>query len=1542
MRINTYLAKIVLVVGAAICVTLLLGFGSVNAATPTIQESPPDRPTTVTDATGAFHFEGLARGTHQLYLDPSTLPVDLQPPTNTPQTDLWLIPGQSQVSDVIGDGVRLSASYDPEGTSINGMVFVDQDRDGQQDAAEPGLAGVTVIDPTLHQYFVPFDANDLHLLFAEIYNTLATGGQCLDIGSISDGLESFISVTASSAGTIVYYDHWEDGYDADPMSPGPTTEVNIVDAGVTQTFNDIVIAPRDPIVFQYDGRDRISVFGEPASVIFAVHPSELTPLGGIPESGEVLAGAWEVPEVTDWGQSFVPAIGEDIQINTAPTPNDFEYVGLEIMAALPNTEIWVNGNNVATLGVGETHLIDGENNGEGNGGVDSRDVITATGPVQVQMLGAACANPHSARAYTLQPLEGWSREYWAPVPDFADDGVWCNIDDSNPGFPGNDRDTDIYVHNPHNFPITVTFDDGAISESITVPPTETFSILNALGTGEFSSTAGAHLFSDDTFWGVSVIDSISGDAYPLSSSSGRNDWGYSLIPVEKLSSQVVIGWSPGNGLDNPTGSTNGSLAFVSALTNTVVYVDLDDDGLPDAFDMNGDGDANDQAVYFDPDFDEPTSDRGVPLSMSEVLRVADPNDHDLTGAVIYTQNLNEKVAVAWGQDPCQALVGQPFLDLGYTALPYPIPSLAKSSDLAVDADDSGDVSPGDTLTYTIVVHNNGLGSILNGVLTDTLPSEYTDYVVGSLQTTEPPPTASVDYLAANWGYMPMSNTLGVDPNVRAFRVGWDNIGPGANITVSLRVRIQDDLPVGVTDIVNQAVFGASTTTTDQSVGQPILQIDKVDEPDPVRPGDIITYTIVATNTGTSSAVDNLLLESLPPYVRYITDTLDLTLPYTSLQVITRSVSHTSSFRETYADDFDDYDPDQDIFLSSGYAGSDGSLPWSTDWDEINEDDGPLAGDVQAPADIAGALGPAGYLFLTDTDDDPSGAERGLDLNEFEAPRLRFYVFGDTDDDDDTYTVFVNGIPELTETYAGAYTERIIDLSDYTPGGPVTLRFVGNAGMEADDVYRIESIKIFEASPLRSSRRVLTTTNTLISYTTQSNINPIFYDQDTNQMQVTDNIAIPAGATVQFSFQVQVATPLTNGLQLLNTAAITSSNVTTTPFPLEDTEDTTVLSSHALTITKTADTGTVFIGQQLTYDLFWEVGGDEPAPGLVITDTIPYPYVRFVDCEGGLNCNFIAPDTVVWQLGDHLPVASGILYESGYVTLTVQAIEYPPGGTFTNVAVLDDETDTDPDQDDETTNVLDAGLTLTKRRISDSPVAVGKNVTFTIAITNTGAVTITRLPLEDTYDPTYLQFQAALPEPDADEPGRLAWDDLTLGLPDNLFVPGQSTQVLVVFTALTTTQHLSPPVTVNTAVSAGAETPTDVLPPVEDEDDVEIEPVDPDAIELVYFRATPRGDDVLIEWSTLFEIDTYGFWLYRGMDGVLERAEAVTFVPAKGWHSLGAAYQYLDPDLPAGEYYYWLVEVENSGTETAYGPVTVSAGGDAADMPHKIYLPLLRN
>jgi uncharacterized repeat protein (TIGR01451 family) len=1281
-----------------------------------------------TDDRGRYIFEGLPHGTHKVTIHASTLPPDLLPDEGESAPVLWLTPGQSQTSEALSTGVRFTAIYDWESGAIAGMVFLDQDGDGQPGPGEPGIPGVRVVDPTVHQYFVPFRDQDLWTLFEGKAQCNGT-----DIGQV---LVSYVFLTSGSDGTIYYYDHWEDGYDADPLNPGTTTEVAMVDSGVSQIFQSDIITAQIGTgpPFYYDGRDRITIFGEDAVVVRLVYPED---------PGTVLAGAWEVPEAASWGTEYVATVGEDLAFT-----RDHEYTGLEVVAWQDGTDIYYNGSLVDTIDAGGVYFREGAADGAGSGGVDSSDTITATAPVQVQMMTGACGGAWSAHGYTLQPVGLWDKAYWAPVPGFASSPLFCDL-----GIDLN-VDTDVYLHNPQPYPITITVSSDNGTFDISVPPATTVSVLQETPWADISSgNSGAYLSSTEIFWGLAVVDSSTNGA----TQAQTYDWGYALIPAAELSSQVIVGYAPGNG-EVPATAVNGNLAFVTAVTDTVIYVDLTQDGLPDPFDMNGDGDVADSDVWGEAVWDEPLSALGIPLQAGQVLRVGDPYDYNLIGAMIYTTNLLDKIAVAWGQDPCPADRANPYLDLGYTTLPVPIPRLSKVDELAIDADLSGGVSPGDTISYSLVLHNNGLGSMNDVVLTDTLPYTYTDLVVSSLQISTPPPTDTVDYYdGVSWGTDPISDA-------RMLRVTWDTIGPGQTVTVSFRVRLDTMIPVTVTQITNQAVVDSTETRatqsedpedptdppTDTPVDRPLLSIDKRVSPAIVRPGGRITYTVVVSNYGNGVALLATITDVLPSWIEYVPGTLDLTWPIAHVEVTTRAISHTSAFHGYYADDFD-----LTVTQTTLYTGNDGSLAWSGDWLEVNDllPLGPSTGYMQVGTVVTNALSVPAYLTMTNSD---VGIRRTADLADFRGPWLRYYVAGETNAADDQY-VAEAGTVSLSEWYSGGYTLRELDLSAIS-GTLATLHYTATSTLDPDDHYRFDNIAIYETDPERSAVEVLTWERTVLSYTTSTGGDPVSYDPLTGHIVFTDGKRLPPGGFITITFQAQVAIPLTDGLTLTNTACVTSLNWLEHLSPPCDEASVQVLSSHALTVSKTADPTPVEAGGLLTYTIHYTITGDEAVTSVVISDTTPQhttfytatPVPDIYPVEGGVG-------PVIWRMSGLWPPGSGITQSFGTVTLVVLVDSVLISGTtvFNSVIVTD------------TTGLTTTGTTTTPVNViadvsvlktdSHDPVAAGWILTYTLLVNNAGPSDAQDVAVTDTL-PVEVTFLDATPPYNYSPPDHsIVWD-----------------------------------------------------------------------------------------------------------------------------------------------------------------------------------------
>lgn len=97
---------------------------------------------------------------------------------------------------------------------------------------------------------------------------------------------------------------------------------------------------------------------------------------------------------------------------------------------------------------------------------------------------------------------------------------------------------------------------------------------------------------------------------------------------------------------------------------------------------------------------------------------------------------------------------------------------------------------------------------------------------------------------------------------------------------------------------------------------------------------------------------------------------------------------------------------------------------------------------------------------------------------------------------------------------------------------------------------------------------------------------------------------------------------------------------------------------------------------------------------------------------------------------------------------------------------------------------------------------------------------------------------------------------------------------------------------------------------------------PGAIDLVYFRAVPRGGATVLEWETAQEIDNIGFNLYKASDlhGIRKKVNR-ELIPARNPGSvIGGFYFFIDGMQPGR--YYWLEDIDANGVSTFHGPTSL--------------------
>ncbi len=183
--------------------------------------------------------------------------------------------------------------------------------------------------------------------------------------------------------------------------------------------------------------------------------------------------------------------------------------------------------------------------------------------------------------------------------------------------------------------------------------------------------------------------------------------------------------------------------------------------------------------------------------------------------------------------------------------------VSKTDSLAIDSDGNGRPSPGDTIQYTVDIVNTGNVSLTNVTFTDFAPRN-TSLVVGSVTTTQ--------------GTVTSGNTPGDDE----VRVTLGTMPSGDSETVTFRVRINNPVPAGVTQVTNQGFVSSTqrpseptddpdTPTSDDPTITPItanpqveaykvasLQNDADGNGRP-SPGDTLLYTVQIINQGNTAA-----------------------------------------------------------------------------------------------------------------------------------------------------------------------------------------------------------------------------------------------------------------------------------------------------------------------------------------------------------------------------------------------------------------------------------------------------------------------------------------------------------------------------------------------------------------------------------------------------------------------------------------------------------------------------------------------------------------
>jgi uncharacterized repeat protein (TIGR01451 family)/fimbrial isopeptide formation D2 family protein len=186
----------------------------------------------------------------------------------------------------------------------------------------------------------------------------------------------------------------------------------------------------------------------------------------------------------------------------------------------------------------------------------------------------------------------------------------------------------------------------------------------------------------------------------------------------------------------------------------------------------------------------------------------------------------------------------------------------KTVAMVVDADGSGNLTPGDTVEWTIVLANNG-PAVTNVVFTDGIPAN-TTYVAGSLTTTKGTPAVAVPALSVAVGPMALNETVTIK-----FRTSVD-ITTTAGTILTNQGSVDSDQTVPTTTDGDGNPGNGNQPTTIPVNGVPALTIVKSETfpgdtnlDGQLNPGETIRYTLTVTSSGTSQAANVVFTDPVP-------------------------------------------------------------------------------------------------------------------------------------------------------------------------------------------------------------------------------------------------------------------------------------------------------------------------------------------------------------------------------------------------------------------------------------------------------------------------------------------------------------------------------------------------------------------------------------------------------------------------------------------------------------------------------------------------------
>ncbi len=740
------------------------------------------------------------------------------------------------------------------------------------------------------------------------------------------------------------------------------------------------------------------------------------------------------------------------------------------------------------------------------------------------------------------------------------------------------------------------------------------------------------------------------------------------------------------------------------------------------------------------------------------------------------------------------------------------------------------VAAGNQVTYTVTVSNAGSGPASNVVVTDNLPDLL-------------PTAMSIVSAVATGGGTVATN----GPSTGEITVSYATLAVGQTETITIVVLIPATAAASAVETNTATVTGEgieanlanNTATRDIAITrQAVLTITKTDTPDPNTVGETLTYEILVTNTGPSTATNVVITDTLPAGLTF--DSVSSTAGTASQAsgVITVNIPTLAVGADATVTVVTTIQPAfaGTTIANSATADADEAAPVTANSSTTVNPDIDLSITKTDSVDPVNRGSQLTYTLVV-TNSGPSGATNVEVVDTLPSDVTFVSATGGTvtgtvgtsnpvtvnvgtlaSGESKTVTITVNvsqtaaatfnnsAIVRSTESTAGfdrdttnntdteaTATQSLIDLAitktdsadPVTPGETLVYTVVvTNNGPSDATLVRVDD-------NLPDGIRITSATSTVGTVTIPATAQDTVAANNDDLVVNVGNLASGATATITVNATVLPGTTgtLTNTATVLTTnTALTETNTTNNT----DSETTGLSPEVDLRITKTDSIDPAIAGNALTYTIVVTNDGPSTATNVNLSDTLPAG-VTFTSVTSSQGTVSHASGVVSGNLGTLAPSASAT------ITLIV-GVSPATRGTITNTAaVTATETEINTQNNSASADTVINGsidLAITKADSVD-PVAAGGSLTYTFVVTNTGPSSATNVVVTDNL-PSGLTFASG-----SSTVGTVTNASNVVTANIGTLAPGASATVTVITTvSATATGTLS-----NTATVAATETDT---------------------------------------------------------------------------------------------------------------------------------------